>query len=231
MKIPSATATAIAAVILLCAFSTGGQQQQTDKGKQQTPGFTPIAPKRKTPAKPSDWRMPDGRVVEFPASTSKEEIDALAKRIAEGAVELPPGARVVGWEPVEGADSLLPAYEQRVATIPTMKGKLDALANAAGILQAQVNLLRELEKLDSKYANDLSLHYAGVLNDHAARINQALAVAADADTEIRAQSLFGDARHLKQELDDFKDAACPILRRAEVGWATKLKIDSACGLH
>ncbi len=75
--------------------------------------------------------MPDGRVVEFPASTSKEEIDALAKRIAEGAIELPPGARVIGWEPVEGAISLLPEYEQSLATIPTTRGKLDALANAA----------------------------------------------------------------------------------------------------
>jgi hypothetical protein len=81
--------------------------------------------------------MPDGRVVEFAASTSQEEIDALAKRIAVGAVELPPGARVIGWEPVESVESLPLFYEQRIATIPTTKGKLDSLANAAGILQAQ----------------------------------------------------------------------------------------------
>lgn len=254
MKIPSAMATGIAAVMLVCALSTGGQPQSKKKPSAPPPGYHEVpAPqqgtaKGKATAKPpgwipvpQQWRMPDGRVVEFPASTSEEEIDALAKRIAEGAVELPPGARVVGWEPVEGADSLLPGYEQRVATIPTTKGKLDALANAAGILQAQANVLRKVEQLHSDYAGNQLLHYAKILDDHAALINEALAVAADADNRLRNL----DTQDLKRELDKFKAAACPVLRRAARGpersWddvagalkdqAVRRELDSACGLH
>jgi hypothetical protein len=142
-----------------------------EKGQKQTPGFTPATPKRKTPAKPSDWRMPDGHVVEFPATTSKEEIDALAKRMVEGVGELPPGARVVGWEPVEGATSLLPEYEQRVATVPTTKGKLDALANAADILQRQIIVLQI--RLDAeRAANDAGFKSTDkTLNNHAAKFD------------------------------------------------------------
>lgn len=226
MKIPSATATVIAAIFLLCAFSTGGQQQQTDKGKQQTPGFTPIAPKRKTPAKPSDWRMPDGRVIEFPASTSKEEIDALAKRIADGAVELPPGARVIGWEPVEGANALLAEFDQRVATIPTTKGKLDALANAADILQRQIIVLQI--RLDAeRAAKDAGFKSTDkTLNNHADNFD-ALAAQVAYLAQLAQQHQM-EKQNLKRDLDDFKEAACPLLRSLR---ASGMKLDYACGLH
>jgi hypothetical protein len=235
MKIPSVMTTAIFAVILGCALSTGGQQG-TKKGsvpKNGQLGFIrathPIA------------YLADGRIVAFPISMSEEEIEAAAKRIAGGAVELPPGAKVIGWEPVEDATSLLPEYEQRVATIPTTKGKLDALANAAGILQAQLNVLRELQKSESNYVSDRLLHHAKILDDHAARIDQAGIIAVDADNRLRNL----DTQDLKRELDEFKDAACPVLRKAARGprrsWDdvagtmsdkdAQMKLDSACGVH
>lgn len=202
----------LAVALLSAALSAGGQQETKERG---------TVARQKAPAQPSYWRLADGRLVVFPRSIKKvEEVDATA-------LDLPPGTKVIGWEPVEGADSLLPQYAERIATVPTVKGKLDALANAAGILQAQVNVLREIEKIHSDYASERILHYARVLDDHATRINQALAVAADADTEIRMH-LSGDTRNLKQELDDFKDAACPALRSLR---ASGMKLDYACGLH
>jgi hypothetical protein len=245
MKILSATAAAIVAVTLLSALSSGGQQPEnrqapsassepraSRKGKASAkqPGFLPV---------PQQWRMPDGRVVEFPASTSKEEIDALAKRIAEGAAELPAGARVIRWEPVEGATSLLPEYEQRLATIPTTKGKLDALANAAEILQSQIDLMKNdikyahariaIEEKSSDGLANLIDGNAAMLGDHAGRLTT-------------TQNQLDD---LKRELDDFKTAACPVLRRAareprrswdDLAGAMKdqdvqMKLDSACRLH
>lgn len=75
MKAPSAAFTVM--VILLCAFSTGGQQSKKRQG--QAIDFVPAGAEVRR-------RMPDGRVVEFPRSTSKEEIDAAAKHIAEGGI-------------------------------------------------------------------------------------------------------------------------------------------------
>jgi len=214
-------------LIFLGGFSTGGQEQ-SEKGQKQTPGFTPVTPKRKTPAKPSNWRMPDGRVVEFPASTSQEEIDALAKRIAEGTVELPPGSKVIGWEPVEGATSLLPEYEQRLATIPTAKGKLDALANAVGILQRQIIVLQI--RLDAEHAsNDAGFKSSDkTLNNHAEGLNvQAALLGSLANDVDRLKMKTNQLDDLKRELDDFKAAACPVLRNLR---ASGIKIDFTCGL-
>src|SRR5262249_2575093 len=95
------------------------------------------------------WRLSDGRLVVFPPSVKVEEVDATS-------VDLPPGTKVIGWESVEGANSLLPLYEERVATIPTTKGKLDALANAAGILQTEIDLMKADiadAKSDTAYAH------------------------------------------------------------------------------
>lgn len=238
MKIQSITVAAIVGVILLCALSTGGQQQKNQqapstsgeprtsrKGKAtvKQPGFTPV---------PQQWRMPDGRVVEFPASTSKEEIDALAKRMAEGVGELPPGARVVGWESVEGATSLLPEYEQRVATIPTTKSKVDALANAAGVLQRQIIVLQI--KLDAeRAANDAGFKSTDkTLNNHADSLNVHAAVLANLANDVSRLTIkTNELDDFKRELDKFKEAACPILRAANVGWRTRMELDSACGLH
>ncbi len=232
MKTLSATATAIVSVILLCALSTGGQQAAS-------PDVIPDKQPNRIPVHRRSETMPDGRVVGFPASTSQEEIDALAKRIAAGAVELPPGARVIGWEPVEGADSLLPGYEQRVATIPTMKGKLDALANTAGILQTQIDLMKNdikyvnariaIEEKSSDRLADLIDGNAAVLGDYAGRLT----------------TTTNQLDNLKRELDDFKAAACPALGRAARGprrslddiagtardQDVQMKLDSACGRH
>jgi hypothetical protein len=255
MKTLFATATAIVAVILLCARSTGGQQQ-SEKGQQQTPGFIPVAPKRKAPATREDARsvahLPDGRVVRLapkwdergnPVATNQEEIDALAKRIAEGAVELPPGAKVIGWEPIEGATSLLPNYEQRVATIPTTKNKVDALANAAGTLQAQIDSRDNLtnQRIDLTFSRIVALekHDEELTNV----VNMSAAVAGNADSKLLM--LTNQLDDLKRELDDFKAAACPVLRRTARGpgrsWDdvagtmkdqdVQMKLDAACVRH
>jgi hypothetical protein len=36
---------------------------------------------------------------------------------------------------------------------------------------------------------------------------------------------------VKQKLDGFTDADCPVLRTARMGDITKMKLDSACGIH
>jgi hypothetical protein len=255
MKTLSATAMATIAVILLCALSTGGQQQ-SEKGQQQTPGFIPVAPKRKVPAKratPPGFipgtiypaaHLPDGRVVVFPArwdergnpvSASQEEIDALVQRIAEGAVELPPGTKVIGWEPVEGATSLLPGYEQRVGTIPTTKGKLEALANAAGILQARIDSRDNLtnQRIDLTFSRIVALEKHDDELTNVVNVNAA--VAGNADSKLlmltnQLDDLKREAEKLKQELGDLKAVACSALYPADVSWATRMKIKSACGL-
>jgi hypothetical protein len=225
------------------------------EGQKQTPGFTPVAPKGKTPAR-EDARpighLPDGRVVRFPAewdehgnpvSTSQEEIDALAKRIAEGAVELPPGAKVIGWEPVEGATSLLPNYEQRVASIPTTKSKVDALANAAGILQVQIDSRDNLtnQRIDLTFSRIVALEEHN--NELTNVVNVTASVAGNADGKLLM--LTNQLDDLKRELDDFKAAACPVLRRTTRGpgrsWddvagtmkdrEVQMKLDAACVRH
>lgn len=244
MKNPSVTTTIIVAVIVFCALSTAGRQQ-SEKGQQQTPGFTATAHKRKGPVTREDARpvahLPDGRVVRFPArwdergnpvSTSQEEIDALTKRIAEGAVELPAGVKVIGWEPVEGANSLLPEFEQRVATIPTTKNKMDALATAAGILQRQIIVLQI--KLDAEQAaNDAGFKSTDkTLNNHADGLDVHAAVLANLANDVsRLTMKTNELDDFKHELDKFKEAACPILRTANVRWRTRMELDSACGLH
>jgi hypothetical protein len=240
MKNPSATTTIIVTVVLLCALSMGGQQG-TENGsvpKNNQPGFIPATQRIAY--------LPDGRIVAFPISMSEEEIDALAKRIAEGAVELPPGAKVIGWKPAAcpdgavqcwdehgnpvraGADRL-PYYEQRVATIPTTKGKLDALANAAGILQAQIDSRDNL----TNQRIDLALSRVAAVEKHnddlTNVVNLNAAVAGNADS--RLVTITNQLEDLKQKLDKFKEAACPVLRTANIGWRTRMELDSACGLR
>jgi hypothetical protein len=71
---------------------------------------------------------------------------------------------------VEGAESLLPRFEERVATIPTTKGKLDVLANAAGMLQAQINNLGA-KKASFTYVNAIDESRVKTLNNHADALN------------------------------------------------------------
>ena len=64
------------------------------------------------------------------------------------------------------------------------------------------------------------------------QIDQIGALAADNDSRIRAiQFGYAGANPVKTELDDFKEAVCPVLRTARIGELTKIKLDSACGLH
>lgn len=135
--------------------------------------------------------------------------------------DLPPNAKVVGWEPVEGTFALLPGFEERVATIPIVKGKLDALANAVAILQKEIGMASEARARDS----------LALLRAHS-ELNQTQFD--DLLKAIRrieaAESL--DRQNLKQEmqreLGEFKAAACPVLRTASMDSITRLKLDSAC---
>lgn len=212
----------VALVILAGALSAEDQQGQATTKR---PDWVPAT---------QQWRMPDGRVVEFPASTSKDEIDALAERIADGAVELPHGARVVGWEPVEGTTSLLPDYAQRLATIPTAKGKLDALANAAGILQSQIVTLRM--GLDAERSGNAAAFKSAdnAINNHADSL-QALAgevaYLEQQEQMRRLQPNADDVRRKLDELEEFKDAACPVLRTARMDDFARIKLNSVCGLQ
>lgn len=203
----------LAVALLSSALSAGGQQEPKERG---------TAVKQKAPAQPSSWQLADGRLVVFPSTVKKvEEVDATA-------LDLPPGTKVIGWEPVEGASSLLPRYEARFATLPTMKDKLNSLANASDMLQTQI----EFMKGDIKYAH-ARIGIEEKSSDGLAKvIDQIGALAADNDSRIRAIQLgYAGANPLKTELDDFKEAACPVLRTARMGELTKMKLDSACGLH
>ncbi len=219
MKTLSATATAIVSVILLCALSTGGQQAAS-------PDVIPDKQPNRIPVHRRSETMPDGRVVGFPASTSQEEIDALAKRTADGAVELPPGVKVIGWEPVEGPFP----YEEVIATIPATKGKLDALANAVSILRSQITALQG-QLSTERAANDAGFRSTGkTLNNHADNFNALAAQVAYLEQQEQIRKPQPEVDDLKRELKKFKEAACPILRTANVSWRTRMELDSACGL-
>jgi len=168
--------------------------------------------------------MPDGRIVEFPSSTSKEEIDELAKRIALGAVELLPGARVIGWEPVEGPF----LYEEAIATIPTVKGKLDALANAVSILRSQINAL-QVQLESERAANNAGFRSTDkTLNNHADSFDALAAQVAYLAQQEQMRKPQPDVDDLKRELDKFKEVACPILRTANlVGETHYVEYDGA----
>jgi hypothetical protein len=213
-RVATAGLLVLATLALTGALSARGQKQQENQRPSDSHHYTKddLA---------QTWRLADGRLVVFPPSVKKvEEVDATA-------VDLPPGTRVIGWEPVEGASSLLPGYEQRVSSIPTTNAKLDSLANAAGILQSQVNDLQVQVTSNLNYVSEKFLRHAKVLDDHAALIDQATVIAADADNRSRTL----DAQDLKNKMEEFEDAACPLLRTARMNETTRTKLDSACGLE
>jgi hypothetical protein len=192
-------------------------------------GWTPVDEKKsRATIKRPTWVMPDGRVVAFSASTSEREIDELSSRIAFGATDLLPGAEVVGWESRQDMKALLPEYAERIATIPTTKGKLDALANGASILQGQITELQWQSKARQE---------AAIADENTANENTKIYNAAIAALDFRVGRLEFDssskreADDIKRALDDFKDAVCPFLRGANVSWSTKMKVDSACGVR
>jgi hypothetical protein len=56
-----------------------------------------------------------------------------------------------------------------------------------------------------------------------------LTLAADDDSRIRAMG--NGLTGANPQLDEFKDAVCPVLRTARMNEVTRTKLDSACGLH
>jgi hypothetical protein len=104
-----------------------------------------------------------------------------------------------------------------------VKGKLDALANAVSILRSQIIDLQGQLKTE-RAGNDAGFRSTDkTLNNHANSFD-ALA----AQVAYLAQQDQMEKHNLKQELDDFKDAACPVLRSLR---ASRTKLDYACGLH
>jgi len=129
-------------------------------------------------------------------------------------------------------------FSRIVSKVPILSDKLSLLACMAESLQAEVNDLRA-EKASFDYVSKQLLHYAEVLDDHANRINQLVGAAA-ANSAYTLQ-----LDDFERKLDDFKAAACPVLRRAVKGsrrsWDdvagtmadqnVQMELDSACGFH
>jgi NAD(P)-dependent dehydrogenase (short-subunit alcohol dehydrogenase family) len=151
-----------------------------------------------------------------------------AEQVDATSVDLPPGTKVIGWEPVEDAASLPSQYAERVATIPTTKSKLDALANAAGILQLQIDSMRN----DVKYAH-ARIATEEKYSDQLAKIIDANAggLANDVSFLMMKTNQLDDLKRKLDDLNDFKDVVCPILRGANISDLARITLNSACGLH
>jgi hypothetical protein len=152
-------------------------------------------------------------------------------------------ALTTGGQQAVSPDRLPSGYDQRVATIPTVKGKLDALANAAGILQAQIDSRDNLtnQRIDLAFSRIAALEkhddeLTNVVNGNAALVG---------NVDSRLLTITNQLDDLKRELDKFKDAACPVLRRAAKGpgrsWddvagaaadqSVQMRLDTICGLR
>ena len=201
------------AIGVFCVIAAGGQQNAKGKSGKV---------KQNAPAQSGHWKLSDGRLVVFPSSVIAERVDPTA-------LDLPPGTKVVGWEPVEDEKSLLPAYAQRVATIPTVKGRIDALAEAAQVLQQEIDDASVASYLSHSSVLTQLQEHGKLLDQYAVTVNQNAAL--PAANFLAIQNTQRDVDRLKRDLDDFKDAVCPVMRTARLDWSTKLKVDSACGLR
>jgi hypothetical protein len=128
------------------------------------------------------------------------------------------------------------SYARKIEKISTLRGKLDSLANAAEMLRGQVadaknsidTLNVEVSLLQSEFdgehgANDAKFKaVAKTTNENADILNTFTGQVAYLAQQVQLQ---------KQQLDDFRAAACPILRQADVGFLKRIDLDSACGLH
>jgi hypothetical protein len=61
------------------------------------------------------------------------------------------------------------------------------------------------------------------------QLDQIGALASDNDSRIRAMQ--NGVTSANPQLDEFKDAACPVLRTARMDETARMKLNSACGLH
>jgi hypothetical protein len=202
MKIPSGTA--IVAVILLCALSTGGQQSG------QTPSMTSqqVAGQRQ-----------EGYVCNKDKTTLPASLPASAFPDFNVVGSLPPGV-MVRWDDGLHPDEI--AFSRIVSKVPTVPDKLVLLACMAESLQVEVSDLKH-EALGTRIGS-LEKH------DELANVVDAVGtIAASADN--RGLMVKNQLDDLKRELDDFKEAACPVLRTARMGDITRMKLDSACGLR
>ena len=103
------------------------------------------------------------------------------------------------------------SYEQG----PLWRAKLSILLAWPDTLQAEINAVQEQARLSER-----------VVNEEMSAVNETMLMQIDRNYHniVALQSL-------KQELDDFKEAACPVLRSARIDEVTRVKLLYACSLH
>lgn len=234
MKTLSATATPIIVVIMMCALSTGGQQPR------QTP--SPRGPRAAGQTPPSDAisnSQPDDYVCNKVKTTLPASLPASAfPDFNVGS--LPPNV-MVRFDDQPHPEEI--TFSRVVSKVPTVRDKLSLLACMAESLQAEVNDLRS-KKVDFDTVTNLT-----GISDTGIRVleKQSDALAAGVGylmQQEQMRKLQPSADDLKRQLDDFKAAACPVLRGAarapRRSWNdvagtmrdqdVQMKLDSACGL-
>lgn len=210
MKIRSFTTPVIVSVMLLCALSTGGRQsRQTPSMRSQQVG----------------GQRQEDYVCNKDKTTLPVSLPASAFPDFNVIGSLPPGV-MVRWDDDPHPDEI--AFSRIVSKVPTVPDKLLLLACMAESLQAEVSDLKHetanVEMLRARIGS-LEKHSDELANV----VNAAGTIAASADNGgLMVKNQLDD---LKRELDDFKEAVCPVLRTARMGDITRMKLDSACGLH
>jgi hypothetical protein len=120
-------------------------------------------------------------------------------------------------------------YEKIVATIPVMKTRVEYLSRVADDLQTQANFLQtQVSGLEDSAAVARGTK-AGDLQKFSA-IQDQINVLASLYDDV-ANKIVNDNLQLKHELNEFKDAACPLLRTLRTDDTTRINLGYACGFH
>jgi len=102
-------------------------------------------------------------------------------------------------------------------------------------LQAEINAVEEQARLSERVADLTDTQFKQIhdqldsirkVNEEMSAVNETMLMQIDRNHHniVALQSL-------KQELDDFKEAACPVLRSARIDEVTRVKLSYACSLH
>jgi hypothetical protein len=120
-------------------------------------------------------------------------------------------------------------YEKIVAVIPVMKARVEYLSRVADDLQTQANLLQIQVSGLQDWAAVARGTKTGDLQKFSAIQNQ-INVLASLHDDV-ANKIVNDNLQLKHELNEFKDAACPLLRTLRMDDTTRINLGYACGFH
>jgi hypothetical protein len=102
-------------------------------------------------------------------------------------------------------------------------------------LQAEINAVEEQARLSERVADLTDTQFKQIhdqldsirkVNEEMSAVNKTMLMQIDRNHHniVALQSL-------KQELDDFKEATCPVLRSARIDEVTRVKLSYACSLH